>query len=59
MKRYAEYWNIGNCGGVGKTVSLINRYAEDNNVEIVGITYAYGDVIVVFEEADDEQRENV
>lgn len=56
MKRYAEYWNIGNCGGVGKTVSLINRYAEDNNVEIVGITYADGDVIVVFEEADNERN---
>lgn len=34
-----------------------NAYAERNILEIVGITYASGNVIVVFKEADNEQRE--
>ena len=57
MKTRVECWNVGMCRGTDKVCESINAYAERNNLEIVGITYASGDVIVVFKEADNEQRE--
>ena len=57
MKTHVSCWNIGHCRGTQNVVDAINRYAEKLNLEIVGITYASGDIIVVFKEDDDEQRE--
>ena len=51
MKTRVECWNVGMCRGTDKVCESINGYAERNNLEIVGITYASGDVIVVFKEA--------
>ena len=56
MKTHVSCWNIGHCRGTQNVVDAINRYAEKRNLEIVGITYASGDIIVVFKEDDDEQR---
>ena len=56
MKTYLEYWNIGTFGGIGRAIDSINKFAEHNNAEIVGITYADGDLIVIFKEKDNEQR---
>ena len=50
MNQYIEYWNIGACGGIGEVVDAVNRYAEHHNAEIVGITYAEGNIVVVFKE---------
>ena len=52
MKTYLEYWNIGTFGGIGRAIDSINKFAEHNNAEIVGITYADGDLIVVFKEKE-------
>lgn len=48
MKTYLEYWNIGTCGGIGRTIDRINKFAEHKNAEIISITYASGDIIVAF-----------
>jgi hypothetical protein len=50
MNQYVEYWNIGACGGIGNTVDDINRYAQHHNAEIVSVTYAEGNMVVVFKE---------
>ena len=57
MKTHVSCWNIGHCRGTQNVVDGINRYAETHKLEIVGITYASGDIIVVFKEEDNEQRE--
>lgn len=57
MKTHVSCWNIGHCRGTQNVVDGINQYAENHKLEIVGITYASGDIIVVFKEDDDEQRE--
>lgn len=56
MKTRVNFWNIGHCRGTQNVVDGINRYAETHKLEIVGITYASGDIIVVFKEEDNEQR---
>lgn len=56
MKTHVSCWNIGHCRGTQNVVDGINRYAETHKLEIVGITYASGDIIVVFKEEDNEQR---
>lgn len=56
MKTHVNCWDIGHCRGTQNVVDAINRYAETHKLEIVGITYASGDIIVVFKEEYNEQR---
>ena len=52
MNQYVEYWNIGAHGGIGYTVDKINSYSERHHAEIVSITYAEGNILVVFKEKE-------
>lgn len=61
MNTYIEYWSIGSYGGIGNTIDDINRYAQHHNAEIVGIAfvgnaYAQGQIVVVFKEGADNER---